>query len=204
MRKRVTPSTSLARIFVLDIWGGDVFGCDARIDYPRSWRQASECPQAVDMMPSRRRFLVKMLQPLGLKLGVMLGMVNLPRQGFAAKSVSEPEPERFREALRLELRGAEAFESRDITLDVPDVAEDGAVVPILLESRILATDRLVLLVAKNPFPLIASFQFAGRASPFVSLRIKMNESSAVVALARAKGKFYRTMRQVRVVRGGCS
>lgn len=155
------------------------------------------------MTLSRRRFLFTALSLFGLKIGFMLGLISLTREAAAGKSASDPEQDRFQEAMELELRGAEAVESPAITLEVPGVAEDGAIVPIMLESRIAATDRLVLFVEKNPFPLIAAFEFADRAAPSVSLRIKMNESSAVVVLARARGKYYRTVQWVRVVRGGC-
>lgn len=90
-----------------------------------------------------------------------------------------------------------------IRLDVPVVAEDGAVVPVTVESLIPGTDRLVLLAEKNPFPLVAAFNFGPLAVPFVALRIKMNASADVVALARAGGTYYLTRKAVRVVVGGC-
>lgn len=156
------------------------------------------------MMPPRRRLLVAMLHPLVRRLALTFGALPMSGGVLAAIADTATDPDRFRDAMRRELRGAEAVETRNITVDAPAVAEDGSVVPIAVESHIDATDRLVILVEKNPFPLIAAFQFADRARPYVSLQIKMNESSAVVALARAEGRYYRTAQRVRVVRGGCS
>jgi sulfur-oxidizing protein SoxY len=76
-------------------------------------------------------------------------------------------------------------------------------VPLTLRSRIPRTDRIVLFVEKNPFPLIAAFDFSAEVIPAVSLNIKMDQSSAVIVLARAAGTLYRAERWVRVVRGGC-
>lgn len=155
------------------------------------------------LMPSRRDFVRNLVRIAGFKVATMFGMVLIPRTAVTGPSRPAIEPDRFREALRLELGGAEPEETGDIVLEIPRIAEDGAIVPVMIESHIPATDRLSLFVQKNPFPLIAAFQFADRAAPFVSLRIKMNESSAVIVIARAKGKHYRTAQWVRVVRGGC-
>ncbi len=152
------------------------------------------------MRPSRRRLLALIRSLLGLGFAAKWS-VFAPRR--AAATAETPPPERYREALRTELGGAEPLESREITLVVPTVAEDGALVPVEIESRIAATDRLVLFVEHNPFPLIAAFQFTPGAAPYASLRIKMSESSNVVVLARANGSYFRTAQRVRVVRGGC-
>ncbi len=150
---------------------------------------------------SRRRLLAAVLGFTGLAAGAV--PTGRSRQTLAAPPSSDLGPDRFRKALSLELRGAQVVDSSEITLEVPAIAEDGAVVPIRLESRIPATDRLVLFVERNPFPLIAAFQFRGAARPWVATRIKINESSTVVLLARAGGQYYRTAQWVRVVRGGC-
>lgn len=150
---------------------------------------------------SRRRLLVAGLSLIGFKVGA--GPISRSRPAPVAPESSDLDPDRFRKSLELELRGAKVEDSNDITLEVPAIAEDGAVVPVSLKSRLPATDRLVLFVEQNPSPLIVAFQFGGEALPLVSTRIKINESSAVILLARAGGQYYGTVQRVRIVRGGC-
>ena len=100
--------------------------------------------------------------------------------------------------------GATATEDSDrIVLKAPEIAENGAIVPLEVASEIPGTQAIYVLVDKNPQPLTAIFEFANGAEAFVATRIKMNESSRVRILAKAGGKFYATMREVKVTIGGC-
>jgi sulfur-oxidizing protein SoxY len=100
--------------------------------------------------------------------------------------------------------GATATEaSNQIVLKAPEIAENGAIVPLEIASEIPGTQAIYILVDKNPQPLTAVFEFANGAEAFVATRIKMAESSRVRILARAGGKFYATMREVKVTIGGC-
>ena len=94
-------------------------------------------------------------------------------------------------------------ESDKFVLNPLEIAENGAIVPLEIASEIPATQAIYILVDKNPQPLTAVFEFANGAEAFVATRIKMNESSRVRILARAGGKFYTTMREVKVTIGGC-
>lgn len=151
------------------------------------------------MSLSRRRFLITVLLS---RLGSAFARDSRVAAGLGP-SPPAPAGEDFHEAWIRETGGAMVANSDEISVTLPLVAEDGAFVAVSLRSRIPGTDRIALFVEKNPFPLIAAFDFAAAASPVVSLNIKMNESSAVVVLARAGNKYYRTNRHVRVVRGGC-
>lgn len=128
------------------------------------------------------------------------GAMGLPRSGPRIPRTASSD---FRDAWNRETQGAAESISDEIDLTIPSVAEDGAFVPVTLRSRIGQTQRAVLFVERNPFPLIAAFDFAESAVPVASLNIKMNGSSTVLVLVRAGGRFYRTERYVRVVRGGC-
>lgn len=101
------------------------------------------------------------------------------------------------------LGAADAAESKDVVIKTPDIAEDGAIVPIEVTSRIANTRTIAILVDKNPFPLVASYDFANGAEGFVSTRIKMGETSRVRALVTAGGKLYTASRDVKVTIGGC-
>ena len=94
-------------------------------------------------------------------------------------------------------------ESKDLLLKVPDIAENGAVVPVDVISNIPNTTSISILVDKNPSPLSASFDFANGALPEVSARLKMGQTSMVKAVAKADGKFYTAQKEVKVTVGGC-
>ena len=97
-----------------------------------------------------------------------------------------------------------AAESKAIDLKAPDIAENGAVVPIDVISKIPNTTSISVFVDKNPFPLVASFDFSNGAQPEVSLRAKMGTTSMVRAVVKTSdGKFHTTAKEVKVTAGGC-
>ena len=98
---------------------------------------------------------------------------------------------------------ANPLPSNDLAVEVPQIAENGAVVPIEISSAIPGTTAITVVIDKNPFPLIARFDFKEGALPFVKLNVKMNETSDVRVLAEAAGRHYVTTREVKVTIGGC-
>lgn len=104
----------------------------------------------------------------------------------------------------LEGLGVSAVEqSPDIELIAPDMAENGAIVQIEVNSRIPGTEAIAILVEKNPTPLIANFMFSNGAEPYLVTRIKMAETSELKAIVKANGKYYSVSRVVDVALGGC-
>jgi len=101
------------------------------------------------------------------------------------------------------LGGASAAESKDIAITSPDIAENGAVVPFSISSRIPKTESIALLVEKNPSALAASFSIPEGTEAGVTTRVKMGQTSNVIALVKADGKFYYTTKEVKVTLGGC-
>ena len=93
--------------------------------------------------------------------------------------------------------------SKDLVIDAPQIAENGAVVPIEITSGIPGTSALLVLIDHNPFPLVAKFDFAEGALPFVKLNVKMGETSDVRVLAEAGGKHYQATKEIKVTIGGC-
>ena len=81
--------------------------------------------------------------------------------------------------------------SGGIVIEAPQIAENGAVVPIEVTSNIPGTTSLAVLVEKNPYPLVAKFDFMESALPFVKINAKMGETSDVRVVATAGGKHYR-------------
>lgn len=94
-------------------------------------------------------------------------------------------------------------ESKDLLLKVPDIAENGAVVPVEVVSSIPNTTSIAILVEKNPLPLSAYFDFSNGALPEVAARLKLGQTSLVKAVAKADGKFFIAQKEVKVTVGGC-
>ena len=95
------------------------------------------------------------------------------------------------------------MESKDIQINSPDIAENGAVVPFTISSKIPKTEQVALLVEKNPNALAASFNIPAGTEPWVNTRVKMGQTSNIIALVKADGKFYYTTKEVKVTLGGC-
>ena len=91
----------------------------------------------------------------------------------------------------------------DIVLIAPDLAENGAIVQIEVESHLPDTEAIAILVDKNPTPLIANFVFSNGAQPYVVTRIKMAETSELKAIVKAGGAYYSVAKHVEVALGGC-
>lgn len=98
----------------------------------------------------------------------------------------------------------DAQPSQDIELNAPEIAENGAQVPIDVTSRIPDTEHIFLFADKNVQPYIADFAVSTRIEPFIATRIKMGETSPLRVFVLAKGKYYTTMRDVQVTIGGCA
>ena len=99
--------------------------------------------------------------------------------------------------------GSAATESKDISITSPDIAENGAVVPVSVTSKLGKTESISILVEKNPNALSASFDIPGGTEPFVSTRVKMGQTSNVHALVKADGKYYFATKEIKVTLGGC-
>jgi sulfur-oxidizing protein SoxY len=102
------------------------------------------------------------------------------------------------------LGGAAPAQSKDIAfVQTPDIAENGAVVPIGVSSSVPKTESIAILVEKNPNALAAVFDLPAGTEPTVSTRVKMGQSSNIHALVRADGKLYVATKEVKVTLGGC-
>ena len=116
------------------------------------------------------------------------------KAGFSAKSVAE---------VMKSLGATGAAESRDIIITAPDIAENGAVVPIAVSSKLPGTQQISILAEKNPFPLAATFDISGGSEGYVSARIKMGQTSDVWAVVKADGRFYTAKKEVKITVGVC-
>ncbi len=102
------------------------------------------------------------------------------------------------------LGGASAIESKDISfVNAPDIAENGAVVPVGVQSKIAKTEMVAILVEKNPNSLAAMFTIPDGTEAVVSTRVKMGQTSNIHAVVKADGKFYFATKEIKVTLGGC-
>jgi sulfur-oxidizing protein SoxY len=132
-----------------------------------------------------------------------IGLLMLPLRALAAGWNKEAFQSRSpADALKSIGAGASA-ESKDIVIEAPQIAENGAVVPIEITSSIPGTRSIALVIEKNPFPLAARFDFAEGALPYVKVNVKVGESSFVRVVAEAAGRHYSAAKEVKVTIGGC-
>jgi len=102
------------------------------------------------------------------------------------------------------LGGGAPAQSKDITFfQTPDIAENGAVVPVGITSAIPKTESIAILIEKNPNMLAAVFDIPPGTDPSLSTRVKMGQSSNVYALVKADGKYYVASKEIKVTLGGC-
>ncbi len=117
-----------------------------------------------------------------------------PRDAFDAKNMADA------------MKGmgvSSPADSKDITIKAPDIAENGAVVPVEVTSNIAGTTGIAIIAEKNATPLVADFDFSGGAQGYISTRIKMGSTSLVRAVVTAGGKSYTATKEVKVTIGGC-
>jgi sulfur-oxidizing protein SoxY len=118
-----------------------------------------------------------------------------PKDAFGAKKVED--------ALSALMGSASSTASGDIKVKAPDIAENGAVVPVTVSTTIAGVESIAILAEKNPVPLSASFDLGKGAEGFVSTRIKMGKTGDVIGVVKAGGKLYAARKGVKVTIGGC-
>ena len=102
------------------------------------------------------------------------------------------------------LGGGTPAASKDIVFfSTPDIAENGAVVPIGITSNVPKTESIAILIEKNPNMLAAVFDVPPGTEPTLSTRIKMQQTSNVYALVKADGKYHVASKEIKVTLGGC-
>jgi sulfur-oxidizing protein SoxY len=170
------------------------------LDQRLSTSQEQEMTMKQPAMNDSRRKFVKMAGAVGALAGAGLGDLALAQQAgwnkaaFDAKSLAE--------TLKA-VGGTTATDSNDITITAPDIAENGAVVPIAVTSKVPGTQAVYILVDKNPSWLAASFNIPQGTDANVATRIKMGQTSNVLALVKTNNGFFVATKEVKVTLGGC-
>jgi sulfur-oxidizing protein SoxY len=115
------------------------------------------------------------------------------RAAFEAKSIEDA----------LKAIGGTAAANDQVQIVSPDIAENGAVVPVGAISKLPKTTDIYLMVEKNPTPLSASFVIPAGTEADVQTRLKMGQSTDVLAVVKADGKLFMAKKETKVTLGGC-
>ena len=126
----------------------------------------------------------------------------LPASAFADWNKAAFDAKNMNDVLKA-MGGSAPEKSSDITITAPDIAENGAVVPIAVASKLANTQSISILVEKNPSSLAAEFDILPGTEPNVGTRVKMGQSSNVHAVVKAGGKYYVATKEIKVTLGGC-
>ncbi|MFN7122537.1 MAG: thiosulfate oxidation carrier protein SoxY [Hydrogenophaga sp.] len=131
---------------------------------------------------------------------VSLGLITqsqahaaMDRAGFDIKTMADA----------VKALGGTAANSDQVTVVAPDIAENGAVVPVGATSKIPNTTEIYLIVEKNPTPMAAGFKIPAGTAADVQTRLKMGQSSNVFAVVKADGKLFSASKETKVTLGGC-
>jgi sulfur-oxidizing protein SoxY len=132
---------------------------------------------------------------LGIGIGSLLKPIRLlaewPAERFGAKDVKGA------------LDGKEGIVSTDISIKAPDIAENGAVVPVTVKSSLSSVESISILVKENKRPLSAVFILGPGVQPNISTRIKMAKTSDVIAVVKSGDNLLTNKKEVKVPIGGC-
>ncbi len=151
------------------------------------------------MHNSRRGFLKKTALLSTFSISTLIHWQNAYgkwlKKYFSEESVEESFARLF--------NGSEVIDSNKIKLKLPRAAENGAIVPIIIESDLKNINRVYILVEKNPVPLAAEFSLSPSMDVYIKARIKMAESCDVIVLAASDEHLYRSRQSVKITVGGC-
>ena len=152
------------------------------------------------MSLARRRFLIQLGRTGLAALTLASGLV--PRLTRAAEARPAFAAEGLADALKA-LGIDKPAQSDAISFKAPDIAENGAAVPVEVESTLPGTREILLLVEKNPHVMSASFSFPEGTDAYVATRVKVAESSMIHAVVKTDAGAFYTDRLVKVTLGGC-
>ncbi len=153
-------------------------------------------------MNSQRREALKSAGAMGLFGALVAAGLITPEMAQAAWDKTAFDAKTMDEALKA-LGAGKPADSKDVQINAPDIAENGAVVPVGVKSTLPGTEFIAILIEKNPSMLAASFKLPEGTAADVSTRVKMGQTSNVFAVVKAGGSFYMSTKEIKVTLGGC-
>lgn len=151
----------------------------------------------------RRDFLASGSSATALALAAASGLTPAHAQNAAGWNKAAFDTKSLADAAKAMGATSAPVESKDLVLQAPEIAENGAVVRVGAQSNIANTSQISFVVEKNPSALAASFDIPAGTDASVATNIKMGQSSNVYALAKAGDKFFYAVKEVKVTLGGC-
>jgi len=150
----------------------------------------------------RRIFLKGSLATGAVGIAVSTGLLT-PRVSLAAWSKAAFEAKDVNGAVSALFNTSDMASSDKISIKAPDIAENGAVVPVSVTTSIDGASSISILADKNATPLTAEFTLGPGTEGYVSTRIKMGKTANVIAVVKAGDKLYSAQKEVKVTIGGC-
>ncbi|WP_028470712.1 thiosulfate oxidation carrier protein SoxY [Neptunomonas japonica] len=147
-----------------------------------------------------RRTVVKAIATGGALIGAS---VLMPRIALAAWSKEAFEAKEQTAAMNALFGSDGVEESAEVNLKAPDIAENGAVVPVTVTSSMSGVESMSIFIEGNPSPLAAEFMIPAGTKADVSTRVRMGKTTKVTAVVKANGKLYSAAKEVKVTIGGC-
>lgn len=154
------------------------------------------------MNTKRRIFLKGTLAGSALAVAAGAGLLN-PRQVLADWPKEAFQNPDFNAAMKGIFDSDQAAASNDIEVKAPDIAENGAVVPVTVNTSLKDVETISLFIEGNPTPLTAVFTMGASALNTVSTRVKVGKTSNITAVVKAGGKLLVSRKEVKVTIGGC-
>jgi sulfur-oxidizing protein SoxY len=149
----------------------------------------------------RRTFLKGSLAAGTVGVAVSAGLLT-PSSVLAAWPKDAMEAKGMDDALKA-TGMAGASDSKDIKIKAPDIAENGAVVPVTVDSNIAGATTMAIFAKENGSPLTSSYDLGKGTEAYISTRIKMGKTSDIIAVVKAGDKSYMSSKNVKVTIGGC-
>ena len=155
------------------------------------------------MNQTRRTFLQATMAAGTVAIATSAGLLS-PRTVLAATWPKAAfNATNMKDAMKSIAGSDKATDSKEISVDAPDIAENGAVVSVTVKSKAAKTEQISVLVPANANPLCASYITTSAIDGFVTGRIKMRKTSDVIAVVKAGGKLLTAKKPVKVTLGGC-
>ena len=151
---------------------------------------------------NRRNFLYKTLLTTAV-LGTTAGILITPRRVYAAWPKIAFDKKDLSGAIKSIYGESNLVESTKVELKAPDIAENGAIVPINVKTKLKNVESIMIFVEHNPQPLSSGYMLTSLSEPKIGTRIKMGKTSKIIATLKSDGKVYSASKEVKVTIGGC-
>ncbi len=154
------------------------------------------------MNQTRRSFLRTGMAAGSVAIAVGAGLLK-PSSVLAVWPKSAFTEKKMDKALSILVGSSSLSDSTEITVDAPDIAENGAVVSVTVQSTLANIETISIFVPVNSAPLCSSYTLSKQSDAFITGRIKMAKTSDVIAVIKAGGKLHTAKKSVKVTMGGC-